>query len=51
VAEGVQWWEETLANYNSVHSLNFVFDFTYADEPVPTKYEPISRVSNDYGSG
>lgn len=48
IQEGVQWWEATLANYNTVHSLDFQFDFSFADSPVPTKYEPISRVSNDY---
>ncbi|MBM3999879.1 MAG: protein containing Planctomycete extracellular domain protein [Planctomycetes bacterium] len=47
VVTGVEWWEQTLAERNSVHSLDFRFDFTYADNPVPTAYEPISRVSDD----
>ncbi len=48
VQEGVNWWRETLANYTSIHSLDFVFDFTYADNPVPTRYEPINRTSDAY---
>lgn len=48
LTQGVEWWEETLSNYTSVHSLDFVFDYQYADQPAPTKYEPIARVSNDY---
>ncbi|GIW92547.1 MAG: hypothetical protein KatS3mg110_0588 [Pirellulaceae bacterium] len=48
VQEGVNWWRDTLANYSSVHGLNFVFDFTYADNPVPTRYEPINRTSDAY---
>ncbi len=48
VREGVEWWKQTLAKRTSIHSLDFTFDFTHADNPVPTKYEPISRVSDDY---
>ncbi len=48
VAEGLQWWEDTLANQSTVHSLNFVFDTSYADNPVPTSVEPIARTSNTY---
>ncbi len=48
IQAGMQWWEDTLATFNSVHTLEFVIDPTYAQTPVPTKYEPISRVSNDY---
>ncbi len=48
VAEGLQWWEDTLASYSSVHSLNFVLDTTYADNPVPTSLEPIANISNSY---
>ncbi|MEO2023177.1 MAG: protein containing Planctomycete extracellular domain protein, partial [Pirellulaceae bacterium] len=48
VAEGLQWWEDTLAAHSSVHSLNFVLDTTYADNPVPTSLEPIANVSNSY---
>ncbi len=57
VQEGMQWWEDTLSNYGDwldeptptpVHSLNFTFDFQYADQPVDTDYEPIAGVSNNY---
>ncbi len=45
---GLKWWVDTLASLNTVHTLEFVIDPTYAETPVATKYEPISRVSNDY---
>lgn len=48
VEEGVTWWSDLLAAQQTVHSLQFVFDTTYASSPVATKYEPINRVSNDY---
>ena len=48
ISEGLAWWEDTLALQGSVHSLNFILDFTYANAPVSTGYEPISRHSNDY---
>ena len=45
---GVEWWEQTLATQfpNSPHQLDFQFDFTYADNPVLTNYEPISQISD-----
>jgi hypothetical protein len=48
VQTGSEWWEQTLAAQfpNSPHDLDFHFDFTYADNPVPTNYEPISQISN-----
>lgn len=48
VVEGVSWWKDALAQRNTVHELDFHFDFTYADTPFPTRYEPISRYSYDY---
>jgi hypothetical protein len=48
VQEGLNWWKETLSRLNTVHGLEFVYDFTYADNPVPTRYEPISRISDQY---
>ena len=48
IAEGLTWWEDLLAAQNSVHSLNFVTDFTYVDQPIQTGYEPISRRSDDF---
>lgn len=48
VRTGVNWWVDLLAAQQSVHSLEFIIDPTYATTPVPTRYEPISRVSNDF---
>ena len=48
VAEGLQWWVDTLAAQNSVHSLEFDIDWTYADDPVVTLEEPINRRSDDF---
>lgn len=48
LSEGLDWWKELLGKTSTVHSLDFVIDRTYADRPVPTAYEPIERVSNDY---
>ena len=48
ITEGVQWWSQLLAQQESAHELNFIFDFTFADTPVQTGYEPIDRPSNDY---
>ncbi len=44
----LQWWQDTLAALTNVHQLDFVVDDTFVSNPVSTKYEPISRVSNDY---
>lgn len=48
VQTGIEWWEQTLATRfpNSPHQLDFQFDFTYADNPVLTSYEPISQISD-----
>jgi hypothetical protein len=56
VIEGLQWWEDTLAQYYDtnyddlapVHSLNFILNFEYAHNPIRTGYEPIDRISNDF---
>ncbi len=50
VQQGVQWWEETLAAQfpGSAATLEFQFDFTYADQPVLTRYEPISQTSDAF---
>ncbi len=50
VMEGVNWWKDTLAAQNSVHELNFQFDFTNADTPIQTGYEPINNTSNTFSS-
>ncbi len=46
VGEGVEWWSDTLDTLDTVHSLNFVIDETYAINPVETPYEPIDRSSS-----
>ncbi len=56
IVEGLEWWEDSLANFyalnyqgvEQVHSLNYLFDFQYAHNPIRTPYEPISRTSNEY---
>lgn len=48
VTEGVQWWSEVLARQDSVHHLDFHFDFQFADAPIATGYEPITRTSDSY---
>ena len=48
VRQGLSWWEDLLDAQETVHDLDFQFDFTYTDRPVATKYEPISRTSDDF---
>lgn len=50
VQQGVEWWEQTLAVQfpDSPTQLDFRFDFTYADTPVLTSYEPISQISDSF---
>jgi hypothetical protein len=48
VDEGLQWWVDTLAAQSASAPLSFTIDTTYADTPVASKFEPISRRSNDY---
>ena len=48
VTEGLDWWVDTLAGVTDKHQLNFNIDFTHADTPVTTTYEPITRPSTDY---
>ncbi|MEM8911738.1 MAG: dockerin type I domain-containing protein [Planctomycetota bacterium] len=48
ITEGVNWWSDTLDDLNTVHSLEFIVDRTYADDPVSVDQEPIDRVSQDY---
>lgn len=47
IEEGLAWWQETLALQSSVHELNFVIDYQYADNPIPTAVEPIARAANE----
>ena len=48
IEEALTWWQDTLALYSDVHQLDFTVDYTLADDPVETRYEPISRNSNDF---
>lgn len=49
ISEGLQWWEDTFDKYypDSPIDLNFQIDFTYADTPFETKYEPIEHASTE----
>jgi len=52
IQEGLQWWKDTLLAAPSVtplDDLDFHVDFTYADSPVATGYEPIGRPQSDEG--
>jgi len=50
VTEGMTWWGETLQTQHPTapHTLNFLYDFTYADTPVETDYEPIANISDNF---
>jgi hypothetical protein len=50
VEEGLAWWETALETLGHAGQdlLNFSIDWTYADTPVQTGYEPIARKSNDF---
>ena len=48
VEEALTWWQDTLANQQSVHSVEFLTDYQYTDNPVSTALEPIAERSNLY---
>lgn len=48
VVEGLRWWEKLLELQQSAHHLAFQIDFIFADNPVETGYEPITRRSDDH---
>ena len=48
VTDGVNWWSDTLDTLDTVHTLDFVIDDTYAVNPVETPYEPIDRSSSGF---
>ena len=52
VQDGVNWWKSTLDAMPNVRDglLNFTFDWTYANAPVATSMEPISRPSTDFAT-
>jgi len=45
VREGLDWWETMFDKYNpnSLILLNFTIDYSWADDPFETSYEPIMR--------
>lgn len=49
ISEGLQWWEDTFDKYcpDSPIDLNFHIDFTYANTPFQTNYEPINHPHTD----
>jgi hypothetical protein len=48
IKTGLDWWTNLLATKTTVHKLEWVIDTTYALNPTPTPYEPISRTSDNY---
>ncbi|MCY2926865.1 MAG: cadherin repeat domain-containing protein, partial [Planctomycetota bacterium] len=47
INEGLTWWQTTYANTSYTGSLHFTADFTYANTPFRTSYEPITHSTND----
>ncbi len=48
IVEGLDWWVQTLStSFSDKHHLEFHVDFSHADQPVPTGYEPINRPQSD----
>lgn len=48
VNEGLQWWVDTLDRVSATAPLSFTLDTTYLNNPVASRFEPISRRSDDY---
>lgn len=48
IQESLDWWSDLLDSKNSQHSLEFVIDTTFAENPVETPYEPINRTSGNF---
>lgn len=50
IENGLGWWKQMLAQQSPAmaNELSFVLDYTYADHPVHTGYEPINRVSDAF---
>jgi hypothetical protein len=50
IESGLDWWKQTLAATSAAMAdeLTFVMDYTYANQPVHTGFEPISRASGDF---
>jgi VCBS repeat-containing protein len=47
IAEGLVWWEDMATKHYPEMPLSFTVDFSFADAPFNTQYEPISRSSWD----
>ena len=50
IEEGLQWWRTTLGQMADENLLRFHIDYTYADRPVATSYEPIINPSTAFSS-
>ncbi|KLU02987.1 Vanadium chloroperoxidase [Rhodopirellula islandica] len=50
ITTGLNWWTEALDRLDTVHSLEFVIDDTYAENPLQIPIEPIDRTSNSYST-
>lgn len=52
IADGLKWWEDTLDGMANVRDglLKYTLDFTHADAPVHTGYEPITRTSQEFSN-
>src|SRR3954469_9701984 len=56
IADGLKWWQDTLDNLQDTlpdphHGLlKFDIDWSYADNPVHTGYEPITRTSQEFAN-
>lgn len=52
ITEGLKWWEDTLDMMPSVRDglLKFTIDWTHADNPVETGYEPIANTSQQFSN-
>lgn len=48
IREGLDWWTSALHKITTRHELNFQIDFTYADAPVATRFEPITNPSTAF---
>ncbi len=48
ITEGVNWWSNLLDTLDTVHTLDFVIDDTYAVDPVETPWEPIANISDEF---
>lgn len=48
ITAGANWWSDLLDTFDTVHTLTFTVDDTFARNPINTGYEPIDRPSNNY---